>query len=117
MISRNLVDRAKELAAAALGWPAGHMLVAATHTHAAPGLVNIQEAAIDRWYADFVVVRIADAIRRAAAGLAPARIGWESVLKPEHVFNRRWKVRPGDAPPDPYGTTTDTVVTNPGAAR
>src|SRR5438132_867608 len=39
MISRNLVDRAKELAAAALGWPAGHMLVAATHTHAAPGLV------------------------------------------------------------------------------
>src|SRR5215204_5830327 len=33
MISRDLVDRAKKLAAAALGWPAEHMLVAATHTH------------------------------------------------------------------------------------
>ncbi|HEY2414116.1 MAG TPA: hypothetical protein VGI40_17860 [Pirellulaceae bacterium] len=116
MISRDLVDRAKELAAAALGWPASHMLVAATHTHAAPGLVNIQEGEIDRWYADFVVVRIADAIRRAAASLVPARIGWGSVPKPEHVFNRRWKVKSGDAPPDPFGGTTDTVVTNPAAA-
>src|SRR5437762_1729802 len=97
MISRDLVDRAKELAVAALGWPASHMLVAATHTHAAPGIVNIQKGAIDRWYADFVVVRIADAIRRAAARLVPARIGWGRVLKPEHVFNRRWKVKSGDA--------------------
>src|SRR3954470_18356063 len=109
MISRDLVDRAKELAAAALGWPASHMLVAATHTHAAPGLVNIQEGAIDRWYADFVVLRIADAIRRAAARLVPARIGWGSVPKPEHVFNRRWKVRPGEAPPNPFGDTGDLV--------
>jgi neutral ceramidase len=116
MISRNLVDRAKELAAAALGWPVSHMLVAATHTHAAPGLVNIQEGAIDRWYADFVVLRIADAIRRAAARLVPVRLGWGSLPKPEHVFNRRWKVKPGDAPPDPFGGTTDTVVTNPAAA-
>src|SRR5690348_15705028 len=34
MISRELIDRAKSLAAAALGWPASHLLVAATHTHA-----------------------------------------------------------------------------------
>jgi len=117
MISRELVDRAKALAAAALGWPADHMLVAATHTHAAPGLVNIQQAPIDRWYADFVVLRIADAIRRAAAQLAPAQIGWGSVPKPEHVFNRRWKVQPGAAPPDPFGETKDTVITNPTAAQ
>src|SRR5205814_7328930 len=82
-----------------------------------PGIVNIQKGAIDRWYADFVVVRIADAIRRAAARLVPARIGWGRVLKPEHVFNRRWKVKSGDAPPDPFGGTTDTVVTNPAAAQ
>jgi hypothetical protein len=116
MICRELVDRAKSLAAAALGWPASHLLVAATHTHAAPGLVNIQNAEIDRWYADFVVVRIADAIRRAAAQLAPARIGWGSVKKPEHVFNRRYKVQPGKAPPDPFGQSRDGVVTNPPAA-
>jgi neutral/alkaline ceramidase-like enzyme len=113
MISRNLVDRAKELAAAALGWPSDHMLVAATHTHAAPGLVNIQQGAIDRWYADFVVLRISDAIRRAAAQLAPARVGWGSIRKPEHVFNRRWKVNPNEAPPNPFGDRSDAVVTNP----
>jgi hypothetical protein len=117
MISRNLVDRAKELAAAALGWSADHMLVAATHTHAAPGLVNLQEGSIDRWYAEFVVLRIADAIRRAAAQLAPARIGWGSVCKPEHVFNRRWKVKPNGAPPNPFGDTGDLVVTNPTASQ
>jgi neutral ceramidase len=117
MISRDLIDRAKALAAKALGWPAEHMLVAATHTHAAPGLINLLNSPLDRWYADFVVVRIADAIRRAAAQLAPARIGWGSVAKPEHVFNRRWKVKPGTAPADPFGQTNDSVVTNPSAAQ
>jgi neutral ceramidase len=117
MISRDLVDRAKQLATAALEWPAEHMLVAATHTHAAPGLVNIQQGAIDRWYADFVVLRIADAIRRAAAQLVPARIGFGSLAKPEHVFNRRWKVKPNEAPPNPFGDTSDTVVTNPAASQ
>jgi hypothetical protein len=117
MINRDLLDRAKQLAAAALGWRAEHMLVAATHTHAAPGLVNIQQGAIDRWYADFVVLRIADAIRRAAAQMVPARIGFGSLAKPEHVFNRRWKVRPSDAPPNPFGDTSDIVVTNPAAAQ
>src|SRR5205085_1109352 len=52
MIHRELVDRAKRLAAAALGWPVENMLVAATHTHAAPGLVQIQKGALDLWYAD-----------------------------------------------------------------
>lgn len=117
MISRDLVDRAKALAAAALGWPADHMLVAATHTHAAPGLVGIQEGPLDRWYADFVILRIADAIRRAAAQLAPAQIGWGSTAKPEHVFNRRWKVQPGAAPANPFGDRNDTVVTNPTASQ
>jgi hypothetical protein len=113
MIHRELVDRAKRMAAEALGWPVENMLVAATHTHAAPGLVQIQQGVLDRWYADFVVVRIADVIRRAAAGLAPARIGWASVGKPEHLFNRRWKVEAGTAPANPFGGTADTVVTNP----
>ncbi|HWA99530.1 MAG TPA: neutral/alkaline non-lysosomal ceramidase N-terminal domain-containing protein [Pirellulales bacterium] len=113
MIGRELVDRAKSLASAALGWPTANMLVSATHTHSAPGLVDIEQGALDRWYAEMVVVRIADAIRRAASNLQPARIGWASIDKPEHVFNRRYKVRPGGAPPNPFGETTDQVVTNP----
>ncbi len=105
----------KSLAASALGWPRENLLVAATHTHAAPGLVGLQQGEIDQWYADFVVVRIADAIRRAAANFVAARIGWASVAKPEHVFNRRWNIHPKDAPPNPYGERGEKVVTNPPA--
>ena len=83
-----------------------------------------RQGAIDRWYADFVVLRIADAIRRAAAQLAPARIGWGSVAKPEHVFNRRWKVKPGDGPAQSVrghrrhrGHQSGRVAGRPGAGR
>lgn len=116
MIRRELIDRAKEMAATTLGWPVANMLVAATHTHSAPGLVGIQQEKLDRWYEELVVVRIADSIRRAAAELAPAQIGWGSVAKPEHVFNRRRKIRPGSAPPNPFGDKSDLVVTNAGPA-
>src|SRR5436305_13499061 len=115
MIHRDLVDRAKKLAAEALGWPAEHILVSATHTHAAPGLVNIQQGPIDRWYADFVVLRIDDAIRRAATQLAPAQIGWASGKNPEHVLNRRRKVKSGTATAKPFGQRNGFDVTNPTA--
>jgi hypothetical protein len=116
MLGRAWIDRAKAAAAAALGWTPDSMLVACTHTHAAPGVIGIQQGAIDLWYADLVERRIADAIRLAAARLAPARVGWGRLPMPEHVFNRRWKVEPGTAPPNPFGQTGDTVCTNPGAS-
>ena len=114
MIGRDLIDRARRLAAGDLGWPAENLLVSATHTHAAPALIGIHTSELDRWYADFVVLRIADAIRRAARNLAPARLGWAFVDKPEHVFNRRWKVEPGTAPANPFGVAGEAVVMNPG---
>jgi hypothetical protein len=77
-------------------------------------LIGILPSELDRWYADFVALRIADAIRLATTNLAPARIGFGSVEKPEHVFNRRWKIKPGTAPMNPFGATDDTVVMNPG---
>ena len=116
MIGRDLVDRAKKLAADALGWPVGNMLVAATHTHAAPGLVGIQTAADDRWYAELVVLRIADAVRQAAANFQPARIGWASTPKPEHLFNRRYFSVGVTTANNPFGDAVERVVTNPGAA-
>lgn len=114
MIGRDLIDRARRLAASDLGWPVENLLVSATHTHAAPALVGMYSGELDRWYADFVALRIADAIRRAARNLAPARAGWAAVDKPEHVFNRRWKVRPGKAPANPFGDPGEAVVMNPG---
>ena len=45
-----------------------------------------------------------------------SRIGFGSTLKPEHVFNRRWKINPADAPPNPFGERRDAVVMNPAAS-
>ncbi len=113
MIGRPIVEEARRRAALDLKWPAKNILISATHSHAAPGLIGILPSELDRWYADFVALRIADAIRLAAANLAPARIGFGSVEKPEHVFNRRWKIKPGTAPKNPFGATDDSVVMNP----
>ncbi len=113
MIGRPIVDEARRRAALDLKWPATNILISATHSHAAPGLIGILPGELDRWYADFVALRIADAIRLAAANLAPAKIGFGAIEKPEHVFNRRWKVIPGTAPKNPFGTSDDAVVMNP----
>lgn len=115
MISRDLVDRAKRQAAEALGWPSENLLVAATHTHSAPGLVGIQLGPRETWYADFVVSRIADAIRNAAARLAPAQLAYGSIAKPEHLFNRRYHLG-GKTNVNPFGAATDQVIMNPPAS-
>jgi neutral ceramidase len=114
MIGRSIVEEARRRAALVLKWQPTNILISATHSHAAPGLIGILPGELDRWYADFVALRIADAIRLATANLAPAAIGFGSIEKPEHVFNRRWKVKPGTAPMNPYGATDEAVVMNPG---
>jgi neutral ceramidase len=112
-IHRETFDRAKQLAQQATGIPADHMLTAATHTHSAPTSVAVFQSEPDPAYQQFLATRVADGIRRAANNLAPARIGWGTGRKPEHVFNRRWSMKPGAIPPDPFGRATDRVQMNP----
>lgn len=113
MIGRKIVEEARRRVALDLKWPTKNILISATHSHAAPGLIGMHSSELDRWYADFVALRIADAIRLAAANLAPAKIGFGAVEKPEYVFNRRWRIKPGTAPKNPFGATDDAVVMNP----
>jgi hypothetical protein len=113
MIGRSIVEEARRRAVVALDMPATNILISATHSHAAPGLLGNLPSELDRWYADFVALRIADAVRLAEANLAPAKIGFGDVEKPEHVFNRRWIVKKGTAPMNPFGTNQDEVVMNP----
>ncbi len=113
MIGREVVDDVKKRVADATGLAPEKVLIAATHTHGAPAAIGMHTEDIDRWYGDFVTVRIADGIRRAVTNLAPARIGWGVGQVPEHVFNRRWLMREGSIPPDPFGGKTDRVRMNP----
>lgn len=114
LLGRELIDEAKALIREHTGIPPTHVLVAATHTHSAPTTIPLAQCEPDPAYQKFLVQRVADGVRRAANQLAPARIGWGAVEVPQHVFNRRWKMKPGTVPANPFGGTNDLVRTNPG---
>jgi hypothetical protein len=65
-------------------------------------------------YQHFVARRIADGVQRAVNNLRPAEIAFGRVDIPEHVFNRRWVMKDGTAPVNPFGVV-DKVKMNPPA--
>ncbi len=113
MAGREIVEEVKELVRETTGLSPENLLIAATHTHAAPAVIGMHTTDLDQWYRDFVTTRIADGVRRAITNLTPARIGWAVGSVPDHVFNRRWFMREGSIPPDPFGGKTDRVRMNP----
>ena len=123
-IPRETLDAAKRQAQAETGIPAGRMLIAATHTHTAPpptpgvGLRGPEPASSipnEERYSRQLIDGIASSIARAFERLEPAEIGWASMEMPDEVFNRRWFMKEGTIPPDPFGGTTDQVRMNPPA--
>jgi hypothetical protein len=116
MISREIFDRAKALVRQDTGLPLNRMLMAATHSHSAPRVIGISDAEVDKEFERFLVRRIADCVRMAFHNLAPARIGWASASKPELVSNRRWFMKAGTIPANPFGDQHDRVQMNPPAA-
>ena len=113
MIGREVVDKSKQLILDTIGLAPANVLISATHTHGAPAVIGMHTADSDRWYREFLTIRIADAVRRAITNLAPARIGYTAGSVPEHVNNRRWFVQEKSLPPNPLGGQTDRVRTNP----
>ena len=53
-------------------------------------------------------------MQRAVNNLRPAEIAFGTAEAPEHVFNRRWFMKPGTMPENPFGAT-DLVKMNPPA--
>jgi neutral ceramidase len=115
MIPRAVFDEAKRLAHAYTGLPVRNMLMSATHTHSAPAAGSVFQSDPDQEYLEFLTVRIADAVRQALNNLEPAEIAWGAGRVPDQVFNRRWKMRAGAIPANPFGEE-DRVQMNPAAA-
>ena len=113
MLGGEVVARAKSLAGEATGLAPENILIAATHTHAAPAMVAIHPEPRDRAYAEFVARRIADGITRAGHHLAPAKVGWGVGSAPQHVHNRRWFMKPMAIAANPFGGRSDEVKMNP----
>lgn len=114
---RNVSDKARELIESRLGIPRHNVLISATHTHSATSALGQSryqmQIELDD-YQKFVVQKIVDGVHRAVNQLEPARIAFGAAEAPDHVFNRRWRMREGTVPLNPFGGR-DEVKMNPPA--
>ncbi len=115
--ARQMFDEAARLLKDEVGLPREALLLSCTHTHSASSALSdnrydtvSQELSP---YQKFVARRIADGVKRALNNLEPAKIGWASASVPGQVFNRRWFMKEGTVPPNPFGGI-DKVKMNPG---
>ncbi len=118
-LHRTVSVEARRLITDATGIPAENVVVAGTHTHSAGTALGESRFVYDQTlddYQRFVAGRIADGVRRAVNQLRPAEIAFGTVEVPEHVFNRRWHMREGTAPPSPFGKI-ERVRMNPPAGN
>ncbi|QDT92080.1 neutral/alkaline non-lysosomal ceramidase N-terminal domain-containing protein [Gimesia algae] len=113
LISREIFDAAKQQASLKTGIPVSHMLTSATHTHTAPTSVPLAQCHPSQEYVQFLTEGIAQSIINAHARLEPAQIAWGVTQEPAEVNNRRWYVREGEIPTNPFGRKSDKVRTNP----
>ena len=129
-LPREVFDAAKLLIAAETLIPKEGIMMSSTHAHSTPFAgheINPPEPSLSIRnhttgtypkplddYQRFVARRMADGVRVALNNLEPARIGWGSGSVPQHVFNRRWKLKVPVI--NPFGVT-EQVQMNPGIAN
>jgi len=114
MCPREIMEKAKEIASKETGVPASHMLISATHTHSAATMASVFQSDPDPEYVAAVPARIAAGLKQAHDNLEPAEIGWAFGSDPADVFNRRWFMKPGQTYENPFGSTADRALMNPG---
>jgi len=112
-VAQEALDEARADASKRCGIPPEKMLICSTHTHSAPSSNTREgpEPAVE--YRRQLVAGIAEAIVRAHAALRPAAAGSAAHPLPDEVFNRRWFLKPGKMPLNPFGRM-DQVKMNPG---
>ena len=106
MMSRELLDAAKESASKRTGIPADRMLISATHAHSAPSSMGCLGTDPDPNYVPFLREKLVEAITAAKAALEPARIGFAKGNAADFTALRRWIRRPDRIAEDPFGNKT-----------
>ncbi|MFA5189433.1 MAG: hypothetical protein WC740_01830 [Verrucomicrobiia bacterium] len=116
ILPRELCDEAKRLASKATGIRPDHILIASTHTHSAPPTMVLNDIPLDPAYPEMLTRKISEGIEKAAGRLVPVKPGWGVTQVPDEVFNRRWFMKEGTIPPNPFGKPSQ-VQMNPGAGN
>ena len=112
-VPQEVIDEAKAIASKQCGIAVEKMLVSSTHTHTGPPANVKSGPAPAIAYRKVVLAGIAESIVRSHAALRPAALGVGTSPLPDQVFNRRWYLKPGKMPPNPFGGI-DQVKMNPG---
>jgi hypothetical protein len=90
-------------------------MISATHTHSAPSLVAALGTPADADYIAWLPDKIVEGVAAAVNNLAPAKIGWAVGNDPNNVYCRRFLMKEGTAPTNPFGgKTNDRAMMNPG---
>jgi hypothetical protein len=115
MIPRDVCDAIKRLVERDCGISADRILIAATHTHSAPSMMDYcLGSRRDVAYTEFAIPRIASGIVRARELMEPAKAGWAVTDAPDHTHCRRWIHRADAYETDPFGERTVRAMMHPG---
>ena len=107
-----VLNEAKQIASEKTGMQTDRMMICSTHTHSAPASGVTSGPAPAVAYRKVLVAGVAESIIQAHTKLRPASIGFASHPLAEEVFNRRWYLKPGKMPLNPFGEM-DQVKMNP----
>lgn len=111
-LQQDLLDEIKAEAAKRTGWKSTEMLIAGTHTHSAPSASGESKEPAEVAFRAHAFEGIVSSIETAIGNLEPARLGFGSDEEPSEVYNRRWYLKEGSMPPNPFGGI-DKVKMNP----
>lgn len=106
MMSREVLDEAKKMAAAKTGIATDHLLISATHAHSVPSSMGCLGTDADPSYVPFLKEKLVEAIAAAQAALQPARLGFAKANAAEFTALRQWIRRPDRIVEDPFGNQT-----------
>ncbi|MBM3786179.1 MAG: hypothetical protein FJW30_17610 [Acidobacteria bacterium] len=115
MVPRGVLDRCRARIAAGNSVEPACILLSSTHTHSAPPAMHLFQSLPDEKYIAILEERICDAASMAFRRLRPARVGIGLGNEPSLIFNRRYFMKEGSIPADPFGGTRDKVQMNPPA--
>ncbi|WP_417849200.1 neutral/alkaline non-lysosomal ceramidase N-terminal domain-containing protein [Thalassoglobus sp.] len=111
-VSPEILEEAKAIASKKTGIEIDHMLISSTHTHSGPPYSTRSEDGPAVAYRKVLTEGMAESIIQAHASLQPASVGAASHPLPDEVFNRRWFLKAGKMPLNPFGKM-DIVKMNP----
>ncbi len=106
MMPRNLLDRAKGMAAEKAALTKENILISATHTHTAPSCMGALGTDADPAYEIFLTKKLVEAILAPLQNMKPAQIGWGEIDAGDYTALRRWVIHPKFIREDPFGNPT-----------